>query len=1033
MPRPMPLAQLTSIPSLTSITSITASLLALVAFAAPVHAETLNVDAGAVVVAADGLCSLPEAVHNANADAQVDNADCPAGNGADTIVLAAGSTYTFSVPDPDHDHSALPVVTSTLSILGQGAVIERSAALGCTTDGTKDADEFRLIFVEDLTTSPPSLRLEDVTLRGGCADGSGSEANDGGALRVNAGPLTLVRVTVEDNIAHDKSGGLDLNDYRPVSIVDSTFRNNHAGGGGGAIGGNAPILIEGSTISGNTSAGDGGGGVGYVGNTYTLTVRNSTISGNSTTGLGGGGIGSEGDVRVEHSTLVGNSATGPLGGGGIGNAGTLQIKNSLVASNGAGGDCANLGTFTASGVNFDTDGTCAALDGDFTQTTGPALDLGALADNGGPTHTHLPGAASVALDVADDCDQFPDLVHDSAKPFIGMDQRDVLRPQDSDGVGGALCDVGAVEIALTPEVHLVDGGTCSLGDAIEAANLDADVGGCVDDEPGPDVLLLGADVVLTAADTVRSTLRRGAYAGLPDITSQIEIRPAEGGGTRIERHPSFTCEVVDDANEFRLLQVIEDGYLTLQGLTLANGCANQGGAVVIDQGSPALRILDSNFFDNTARSGDSLGAYGGAVYVQSGPSLLVQATLLEGNRAIGSSFAEGGALYDLGGLYVLSDSRLVSNRVQTVPRADGTTRPAKGGAAYVDRPKLSGLIFRGNQALGADATSGGGGNAAGGGLWVETEGATLTDSFFIDNEARAGQGADGVGGQASGGAVYSDNAGTIQRVTLGSNRAIGGHSAESTGGSAFGGGMSWCNPVLLEHLTLSGNEARGGDSDLGSGGKGVGGGFYLDCGFSPSVLRHATVIGNRVVAGAGPGGEGLASGGGIGLGDPLEVASSLFEGNTATASGVTTPSPCGNASPPTDDLVSLGFNVVAGPSPDCAFDEPTDQVDAGPAAFGLGDHGCTTPLPDGTCLPTHPLRLDGPATDQGNCGAPAIIADARGLSRPVDLLPLNLDDGCDAGAYEARDEDANGLDDGFEVHLIFMDGFESGNLTAWSN
>ena len=48
----------------------------------------------------------------------------------------------------------------------------------------------------------------------------------------------------------------------------------------------------------------------------------------------------------------------------------------------------NLGSFAAVGANFDTDGTCEALDADFTQVTPGQLALGPLADNGGPKETH---------------------------------------------------------------------------------------------------------------------------------------------------------------------------------------------------------------------------------------------------------------------------------------------------------------------------------------------------------------------------------------------------------------------------------------------------------------------------------------------------------------------------------------------------------------------------------------------------------------------------------------------------------------------
>jgi hypothetical protein len=60
-------------------------------------------------------------------------------------------------------------------------------------------------------------------------------------------------------------------------------------------------------------------------------------------------------------------------------------------------------------------------------TTADGVALGALADNGGPAPTQLPGAGSVLVDAQPTC-------------AVPADARGITRPQ------GPACDIGAVEV-----------------------------------------------------------------------------------------------------------------------------------------------------------------------------------------------------------------------------------------------------------------------------------------------------------------------------------------------------------------------------------------------------------------------------------------------------------------------------------------------------------------------------------------------------------------------------------------------------------
>ena len=104
-------------------------------FAARAAADNvITVIDGEVAVAANGKCALIEAINNANDTADgVGNApghsDCAAGNpaGADVIRLPAGGAFSVNKSvDDTYGYSALPLITSTITVEGNGATITRA-------------------------------------------------------------------------------------------------------------------------------------------------------------------------------------------------------------------------------------------------------------------------------------------------------------------------------------------------------------------------------------------------------------------------------------------------------------------------------------------------------------------------------------------------------------------------------------------------------------------------------------------------------------------------------------------------------------------------------------------------------------------------------------------------------------------------------------------------------------------------------------------------------------------------------------------
>src|SRR5205814_8883987 len=112
--------------------------------------------------------------------------------------------------------------------------------------------------------------------------------------------------------------------------------------------------------------------------------------------------------------------------------GVTNLKSSIVTDNTAPSGPDIFGKITSQDYNHvesTADGTFAAMAND---VTGSDPQLGPLANNGGPTATHLPGAASPVLDT------IPNGTSECGTTITG-DQRGFTRPS---GFG---CDKGSVE------------------------------------------------------------------------------------------------------------------------------------------------------------------------------------------------------------------------------------------------------------------------------------------------------------------------------------------------------------------------------------------------------------------------------------------------------------------------------------------------------------------------------------------------------------------------------------------------------------
>lgn len=428
-------------------------------------------------------CTLRDALEAAYRNAAVGG--CAAGSAADTIRIAVTGTIRLAgnrawgfttegyvVRGPGAalltiDASAADIGNNGVFYLPYQAAGQKLDVAGVTITGAETAF---YVYADEAARS--TLRLADCVVTGNAKGENDRSAvyvragtahisdcritNNGtaarsqnvstsGAVWIDGATLTMERSTLAGNIG-GLGGALTAWGGSAVTLRDVTFADNRALSAGGAASfmnnSDARMHLERTTLMNNTS--DGGGGALDVRAT-SLDLVNSTVSGNE--GRYGGGIAASNgaELRLYSTTVTNNVSTDAEGnGGGIWSfLSNTVLSNSIVAGNrdtGAGERQPDLaGRFASAGFNLIGDPTGAvwqAQPSDLVGTAGAPLDpaLAPLADNGGPTMTHLPMAHSPAVDAA-----APGGCLGPGGVPLATDQRGAARAQ------GGRCDIGAVE------------------------------------------------------------------------------------------------------------------------------------------------------------------------------------------------------------------------------------------------------------------------------------------------------------------------------------------------------------------------------------------------------------------------------------------------------------------------------------------------------------------------------------------------------------------------------------------------------------
>jgi CSLREA domain-containing protein len=382
----------------------------------------------------------------------------------------------------------------------------------------------------------------------------------------------------------------------------------------------------------------------------------------------------------------------------------------------------------------------------------------------------------------------------------------------------------AATIAVGTTVDELDGDAdCSLREAIQAANTDAAVSGCVAGS--------GADTIAVPAGFYQLT-RVGAgddgnATGDLDVASDVTIR---GIGA-----------VIDGNDTDRVLHVLA-GTVLVEGVVIQNGRAPAGAAA-------ANCIGQTSCFEG---GGD--GEEGGGILTQGGSNLTLRSVTVANNEAGAGGNAgqvncpAAGADCESYGGYGGNGGGVSGNGSLTIERSLVTgNRSGTGGAA--------GTVV----SCGGSCYVGSGNGGDGGGVIVTGASLTLVASTVDDNETVDWAGGvychhnssctirdtTIVGNSAGfrGGGLTVTGAATTASVT---NTTVSSNTAGSTGGGVSG----FSGTLLLDFVTVAGNSA------------GSGGGGGIQRSVSAVTVRNSIVADNINSGSTSPDCSGIVTSGG---------------------------------------------------------------------------------------------------------------------------------------------------------------------------
>lgn len=688
-------------------------------------------------------------------------------------------------------------------------------------------------------------------------------ASGGGIFLYSNQQATVRNTAIISNTAANGGGAYVEDSY--VSFTNVTVSGNTATNNGGGIINYGGLALQNATISNNTATTNGGGIYGQADGIYkpgmgTVTLSNTLVAKN-TAPTGPDLFGATGDIVSGGYNIFGTIADVALSQQ-TGDQTNVDPTISPLARSSLGGDGSPWVHAPLTDSPAVDKGSCPGSSVDQRGYTRPQDEITIIAATGG-NHCDIgafevvipianddtaatTSGASVEIDVlnnADGTDTHPDSLRtiDASSVMLVGPNGPTKGPVKTDKGTVTVNDSGT--ITYKPDNATVSGDdtfkytvkddrgwssreatvvveleypctTDALIKAIEAANA----------EPNRDTIFVADSCTYDLTTVYQYPASHygdpnpplpGGYtadqpssngnAGLPDIITPITIKTVDDNPVTIARK-----EGVSDS--FRIFNVVGNGDLTLQNLTIQNGTSTAEGGNIYS--TRPITLTGTTLISGTATKG-------GGIY-QTGSSTLIQQLYIDRDppnsdyqrrstmTQNAATAGEGGALYNRSGTVSIDRTDITQN-----------TATSNGGAIYnigttlsIDNTTMS------NNRTTADNTLGGALYNSGGAL-------TIDDTIINNNWTGAGT--------SKGGAIYDSNSDklSITNSTIRSN----GFDQDGTTQTRDGGAIyNIGGTVDIRNSTIGGNTTQGNRATES------GGGIYNETG--DLYIRDATLRNN---------------------------------------------------------------------------------------------------------------------------------------------------------------------------------------------